>query len=83
MCGCKCPQVVLGSVWLTKTLQSLNFEPDSFAPFLPPVVATLVQLTAEADSLEAKRRITDSLNTVIERAESRVRSMKLTHDRYL
>ena len=32
-----------------------------------------MQLTAEADTLEAKRRITDSLNTVIERAESRVR----------
>ena len=80
MCRCTCPRVVLGRAWLTRTLQSLNFEPDSFAPFLPPVVASLVQLTAEADSLEAKRRITDSLNTVIERAESRVRSMELVHE---
>ena len=52
--------------------QSLNFDANTFEPFLPQVVASLVQLTAEADSLEAKRRINDSLNTVIERAESRV-----------
>ena len=41
--------------------QSLNFDANTFEPFLPQVVASLVQLTAEADSLEAKRRINDSL----------------------
>ncbi|KAI0832484.1 ARM repeat-containing protein [Trametes gibbosa] len=53
-------------------VDSLNFDADVFAPFLPAVVSSLVKLTAEADTLEAKRRITDSLNTVIERAEARI-----------
>ncbi len=66
---CACTPLTLQTECL---IQSLNFDGNSFAPFLPPVVTSLVQLTAEADSLEAKRRITDSLNTVIERAESRV-----------
>lgn len=52
--------------------QSLKFDADVFATFLPAVVSALVRLTAEADTLESKRRITDSLNTVIERAEARV-----------
>ncbi|KAM5532278.1 hypothetical protein V8D89_014036 [Ganoderma adspersum] len=57
---------------IRECVDSLNFDADSFAPFLPTVVTCLVQLTAEADSLEAKRRINDSLNTVIERAEARI-----------
>ncbi|PIL37210.1 hypothetical protein GSI_00903 [Ganoderma sinense ZZ0214-1] len=57
---------------IRECVDSLNFDADSFAPFLPTVVTCLVQLTAEADSLEAKRRINDSLNTVIERVEARI-----------
>ncbi|KAI1796323.1 ARM repeat-containing protein [Ganoderma leucocontextum] len=57
---------------IRECVDSLKFDTDSFAPFLPTVVTCLVQLTAEADSLEAKRRINDSLNTVIERVESRI-----------
>ncbi|RDX55688.1 ARM repeat-containing protein [Lentinus brumalis] len=60
------------AIAIRECVDSLNFDADVFAPFLPPVVTSLVQLTAEADSLEAKRRITDSLNTVIERAEARI-----------
>ncbi|KAH9846976.1 ARM repeat-containing protein [Lenzites betulinus] len=57
---------------IRECVDSLNFDANVFAPFLPPVVSVLVKLTAEADTLEAKRRITDSLNTVIERAEARI-----------
>ncbi|KAI0722911.1 ARM repeat-containing protein [Earliella scabrosa] len=60
------------AIAIRECVDSLNFNGDSFAPFLPPVVTSLVRLTAEADTLEAKRRITDSLNTVIERAEARI-----------
>ncbi|KAH9943383.1 ARM repeat-containing protein [Epithele typhae] len=60
------------AIAIRECVDSLNFDADSFAPFLQPVVASLVRLTAEADTLEAKRRITDSLNTVIERAEARI-----------
>ncbi|TBU32713.1 ARM repeat-containing protein [Dichomitus squalens] len=60
------------AIAIRECVDSLNFDAKTFAPFLPQVVTSLVQLTAEADSLEAKRRINDSLNTVIERAESRI-----------
>ena len=56
--------------------QSLQFDANTFEPFLPPVVASLIKLTAEADTLEAKRRITDSLNTVIERVDERVLAIR-------
>ncbi|KAI0650678.1 ARM repeat-containing protein [Trametes meyenii] len=60
------------AIALRECVDSLKFDADVFAPFLPTVVTALVKLTAEADGLEAKRRITDSLNTVIERAEARI-----------
>ncbi|KAI0776057.1 ARM repeat-containing protein [Trametes elegans] len=60
------------AIAIRECVDSLNFDADVFAPFLPTVVSCLVRLTADADTLEAKRRITDSLNTVIERAEGRI-----------
>ncbi|KAI0660923.1 ARM repeat-containing protein [Cubamyces menziesii] len=60
------------AIAIRECVDSLKFDADVFAPFLPTVVTSLVQLTADADTLESKRRITDSLNTVIERAESRI-----------
>ncbi|KAI0677486.1 ARM repeat-containing protein [Trametes maxima] len=60
------------AIALRECVDSLKFDADVFAPFLPTVVSALVKLTAEADGLEAKRRITDSLNTVIERTEARI-----------
>ncbi|KAL7282456.1 hypothetical protein ACG7TL_003927 [Trametes sanguinea] len=60
------------AIAIRECVDSLKFDPDVFAPFLPSVVQSLVQLTADADTLESKRRITDSLNTVIERAEARI-----------
>ncbi|KAL1944202.1 hypothetical protein VTO73DRAFT_3387 [Trametes versicolor] len=60
------------AIAIRECVDSLNFDADVFATFLPAVVSALVRLTAEADTLESKRRITDSLNTVIERAEARI-----------
>ncbi|EJF60829.1 hypothetical protein DICSQDRAFT_170687 [Dichomitus squalens LYAD-421 SS1] len=55
---------------LLECVDSVNFDANTFATLPPQVVTSLVRLTAEADSLEAKPRINDSLNTVIKRAES-------------
>ncbi|KAI9000953.1 ARM repeat-containing protein [Trametes punicea] len=60
------------AIAIRECVDSLKFDADIFAPFLPTVVQSLVQLTADADTLESKRRITDSLNTVIQRAEGRI-----------
>ncbi|OJT10170.1 Importin-11 [Trametes pubescens] len=60
------------AIAIRECVDSLKFDADVFAAFLPAVVSALVRLTAEADTLESKRRITDSLNTVIERAEARI-----------
>ncbi|CDO76254.1 hypothetical protein BN946_scf184470.g12 [Trametes cinnabarina] len=60
------------AIAIRECVDSLRFNADVFAPFLPTVVQCLIQLTADADTLESKRRITDSLNTVIERAETRI-----------
>ncbi|TFY59275.1 hypothetical protein EVJ58_g5888 [Rhodofomes roseus] len=57
---------------LRECVDTLSFDIDVFAPFLATAVNELVRLMAEAETLEAKRRIANSLNTVIERAETRI-----------
>ncbi|OBZ76700.1 Importin-11 [Grifola frondosa] len=56
------------AVALRECVDSQSFNVDVFAPFLPLAVTELVRLTAEADTLESKRRVSRSLNTVIELA---------------
>jgi hypothetical protein len=41
---------------------------ETFAPFLSTTIPELIQLMAEADSLESKRKVDESLNKVIERS---------------
>lgn len=41
---------------------------ETFAPFLSTTISELIQLMAEADSLESKRKVDESLNKVIERS---------------
>jgi hypothetical protein len=53
-------------------VQTVGFQLEYFAPFLPVAVAELVRLIGEADTFEGKRRISHSLNVVIEQAGSRV-----------
>ncbi|KAI0938258.1 hypothetical protein AcV5_001092 [Taiwanofungus camphoratus] len=56
------------AIALRECVDTVDFDVDTFAPFLPTAVNQLVRLTAEADTLESKRRIASSLNAVIERA---------------
>ncbi|KAH9947240.1 ARM repeat-containing protein [Amylocystis lapponica] len=56
------------AIALRECVDSYHFDANVFAPFLPAAVNELVRLTAEADTLESKRRIAGSLNTVIEQA---------------
>jgi hypothetical protein len=53
-------------------MQSTGFDVNVFAPYIAPAVTELVQIIGDADTMESKRRIAASLNTVIERAEIRV-----------
>lgn len=52
--------------------QSIDFDPNVFSPYLAPSVTELVKIIGEADTMESKCRITNSLNAIIERAEIRV-----------
>ncbi|EJD01395.1 ARM repeat-containing protein [Fomitiporia mediterranea MF3/22] len=57
---------------LRECVDSLQFSADSFMPFLPAAVSQLLDLMAEADTLEAKRRVTQSLNVVIESMDDKI-----------
>ncbi|KAH9938596.1 ARM repeat-containing protein [Fomitopsis serialis] len=57
---------------LRECVDTLSFDVDVFTPFLSTSVNELVRLMAESETLEAKRRIANSLNTVIERAGTRI-----------
>ncbi|KAF8592605.1 ARM repeat-containing protein, partial [Ramaria rubella] len=57
---------------LRECVDSVQFDGQSFQPFLGGFVTELVRLIAEADTLESKNRLTKSLNIVIERAEIRI-----------
>jgi hypothetical protein len=56
----------------SRTHQTVEFDANVFAPYIAPTVTELVRIIGEADTMESKRRIAASLNTVIERAEIRV-----------
>jgi len=53
-------------------LQSLDFKPEYFAPFLPIAVSEMIRLLGEADTFESKRRIDHGLNVLIERTGEQV-----------
>lgn len=53
-------------------LQTLDFDPDGFAPFLPQAVAQLMSLIGEANTFDSKRKVDDALNVVIDRAGKQV-----------
>ncbi|KZT71615.1 ARM repeat-containing protein [Daedalea quercina L-15889] len=57
---------------IRECVDTLSFNIDVFSPYLSTAANELVRLMAEAETLEAKRRIANSLNTVIERAETRI-----------
>lgn len=57
---------------MNSNLQTVDFEPSSFEPFLPTAVSELINLMGEADSFESKRRIDNTLNVVIEQVKEMV-----------
>ncbi|THH02435.1 hypothetical protein EW026_g424 [Hermanssonia centrifuga] len=59
-------------IYLILSCRQSSFSSTFFAPYLPLAVTELVKLIAEADTLESKRRICNSLNTVIERSETQI-----------
>ncbi|KAF9008940.1 armadillo-type protein [Cyathus striatus] len=60
------------AVALRECVDTINFDADSFAPFLPIAVSELVRLIGEAETMESKRRVDDTLNAVIEQAGTRI-----------
>ncbi|TFK43406.1 armadillo-type protein [Crucibulum laeve] len=57
---------------LRECIDTLEFVPDVFTPFLPATVSELVRLIGEAETMESKRRVDTTLNTVIEQAGTRI-----------
>ncbi|ESK94397.1 importin 11 [Moniliophthora roreri MCA 2997] len=55
-------------VAIREGVDTLEFKMDSFRPYLPTAVTELMNLIAEVDSFDSKRRVDDALNVVIERA---------------
>ncbi|PPR07214.1 hypothetical protein CVT26_012647 [Gymnopilus dilepis] len=53
---------------LRECADAIGFEPARFAPFLSTAVPQLMQIMAEADTLESKRKVDESLNTIIEQS---------------
>ncbi|KAG2154931.1 ARM repeat-containing protein [Suillus bovinus] len=56
---------------LRECVDTVQFDIDVFAPYLPTAVTELVKLMGEADTMEAKQRLAKSLNVVIECAGPR------------
>ncbi|KZT19271.1 ARM repeat-containing protein [Neolentinus lepideus HHB14362 ss-1] len=50
----------------------IDFDPEVFAPFLPATIKELITLVGEADNLESKRRIVNTLNVVIDRSGTHI-----------
>ncbi|KAF8914040.1 armadillo-type protein [Gymnopilus junonius] len=53
---------------LRECVDAIGFEPAGFAPFLSTAVPQLIQIMAEAETLESKRKVDQSLNTIIEQS---------------
>ncbi|KJA30164.1 hypothetical protein HYPSUDRAFT_125792 [Hypholoma sublateritium FD-334 SS-4] len=53
---------------LRECVDALGFDAQAFSPFLVATIPQLIQLITEADTLESKRKIDQSLNTIIEQS---------------
>ncbi|KAF7301791.1 Importin N-terminal domain-containing protein [Mycena indigotica] len=60
------------AIALRECIDTLEFNIEVFAPFLPDVVSELVKLLGEVDTFEMKRRVDYTLNVVIEQAGERI-----------
>ncbi|KAJ6539488.1 armadillo-type protein [Mycena capillaripes] len=60
------------AISLRECIDTLEFDINAFAQYLPDAVKELVQLLGEADTLEIKRRVDYTLNVVIEQSGERI-----------
>ncbi|KAJ7276541.1 armadillo-type protein [Mycena haematopus] len=60
------------AVSLRECIDTIEFDIDVFARYLPDTVTELVRLLGQADTLEIKRRIDYTLNAVIEQSGERI-----------
>ena len=76
MCGCEC-EVSNCMIWHTATdtlpVQTLEFDPAVFQPFLPRCIEELLRMLGEAETQEGKNRVAKALNTVIAQCKKNVR----------
>ncbi|KAI0081841.1 ARM repeat-containing protein [Panus rudis PR-1116 ss-1] len=63
---------ITAAIAIRECVDTLQFDVNVFAPYLPNVVNEYVRLITEVDTMETKRRIINCLNCVIERAESHI-----------
>lgn len=66
------PLLVIYDGLFIVVLQTLDFNPDEFAPFLSGAVTQLMNLIGEANTFDSKRKVDDALNVVIDRAGAKV-----------
>ncbi|KAH7931251.1 ARM repeat-containing protein [Leucogyrophana mollusca] len=57
---------------IRECVDTIDFDVDVFAPYLPTVATELVRLMTEADTTDIKRRLAQSLSVVIERVGTKI-----------
>ncbi|KAF8746019.1 hypothetical protein AX14_004306 [Amanita brunnescens Koide BX004] len=57
---------------LRECVDTVDFDVHVLEPFLPTIVSELVKLMGEADTMESKRRIDNTLNSIIEQSGDRI-----------
>ncbi|KAJ3989631.1 armadillo-type protein [Lentinula detonsa] len=60
------------AVALREGVDTLDFDCNKFAPFLPQAVTQLMSLIGEANTFDSKRKVDDALNVVIDRAGKQI-----------
>ncbi|KAF8195734.1 armadillo-type protein [Mycena galopus ATCC 62051] len=60
------------AISLRECIDTIEFDINVFARYLPDIVSELVRLLGQADTLEIKRRIDYTLNAVIEQSGERI-----------
>ncbi|KAF8351332.1 armadillo-type protein [Amanita rubescens] len=68
---------------LRECVDTVDFDVHVLEPFLPTTVSELVNLMGEADTMESKRRIDNTLNSIIEQSGHRVRTPAFTATMYV
>ncbi|KAF8623412.1 hypothetical protein AX15_006355 [Amanita polypyramis BW_CC] len=60
------------AIAVRECVDTVDFDVNVLEPFLPSAVSELVKLMGEADTMESKRRIDNTLNAVIEQSGNKI-----------